>query len=330
MTLMFADMRGFTRLCQTVRNDEHICKVIADFLSMLADEVLGHGGMVNKKLGDGVLALFRQEDSARKAVACAFRMEDRFRELHLKWTAFVPERIAFLDIGIGIVTAPVMVGAIGTGNMRDFTAIGTPVILAAALEKQARNGRRILSDKDTYFAVRDLVDDESDPVEFPLHKPDQPTITSYDQYHLVRRGTAPPKTTPTIRVFLCHASDDKPRVRELYEQLRSDGIEPWLDERSLEPGAEWEQIIPDAVRDCRFVLVCLSGRSVLKAGYVQREIKLALDVADEKPEGSIFIIPVRLDDCETPKRLRRWQCVDLFESDGYRRLVRSMHAQGDL
>jgi class 3 adenylate cyclase len=55
---------------------------------------------------------------------------------------------------VGIATASVMPGAIGTGNLRDFTAIGTPVILAAAFEKEARGGRRILADKDTYFAPK--------------------------------------------------------------------------------------------------------------------------------------------------------------------------------
>jgi adenylate cyclase len=329
LTVMFADMRGFTRLCQTLRNDAQICEVLSDFMTMLADAVLANGGMVNKKLGDGLLALFRQPDSARKAVACAFSMEDRFQELRVSWSLRVPEKIAFLDIGIGIVTAPVMLGAIGTGNLRDFTAIGTPVILAAAFEKEARGGRRILADKDTYFAAKDLVEEQASPGEFPLHKPDQPTITSYDQYHLVRRTTARTAAAGAapIKAFLCHASEDKPLVTDLYHKLRSDGIDAWLDKQDIQPGEEWAMAIPRAVRASHVVLVCVSSRSVGKEGYLQKEIKHVLDVADEKLEDAIFLIPIRLEECRIPQRLSRWQWVDLFEGDGYDKLIRSLRAR---
>jgi hypothetical protein len=48
---------------------------------------------------------------------------------------------------------------------------------------------------------------------------------------------------------------------------------------------------------------------------------MVLDVADEKPEGSIFLIPVRLEVCELPERLRRWQRVDYFSPNGYQKLL---------
>src|SRR5919202_6458835 len=51
---------------------------------------------------------------------------------------------------------------------------------------------------------------------------------------------------------------------------------------------------------------------------------MALDVADEKPEGAIFIIPLKLEECNVPDRLRRWQWVSFFEEDGYERLVRAL------
>src|SRR6185369_12354195 len=55
---------------------------------------------------------------------------------------------------------------------------------------------------------------------------------------------------------------------------------------------------------------------VNKAGFVQKEIRLALDVADLQPEGSIFLIPTRLKDCDVPIRLRKWQWVDLWTPAG--------------
>ncbi len=127
-------------------------------------------------------------------------------------------------------------------------------------------------------------------------------------------------------VFLCHSSSDKPSVRELRAKLISDGMQPWLDEEDILPGENWEEAIRKAIRASNTVLVCLSMTSVSKVGYLQTEIKTVLDAADEQPEGTIFLIPVRLEPCEVPPRLTKWQWVDLFDESGYRRLMRSLRA----
>jgi formylglycine-generating enzyme required for sulfatase activity len=132
-----------------------------------------------------------------------------------------------------------------------------------------------------------------------------------------------------LRVFLCHASGDKPAVRDLYRRLRSDGIAPWLAEEDLLPGQDWQLEIPKAVRSSDAVIICLSSRAITKAGYVQKEIKYALDVADEQPEGAIFLIPVRLEECEVPERLQRWQWVDFFQEKGYDRLLRALRQRAE-
>jgi class 3 adenylate cyclase len=127
-----------------------------------------------------------------------------------------------------------------------------------------------------------------------------------------------------LRIFLCHSSGDKPAVRELYKRLQADGFDPWLDEENLEAGQEWEKEIPKAVRNSDVVIVCLSNGSVNKRGYVQKEIKFALDVAEEQPEGSIFLVPTRLENCDVPETLGRWHRVNLFEAQGYARLLRAL------
>lgn len=132
-----------------------------------------------------------------------------------------------------------------------------------------------------------------------------------------------------LRLFLCHSSDDKPRVREFYKRLQSDGFDPWLDEENILAGQKWEDAIEEAVAGADVVIVCLSTHSVNKEGYVQKEIKLALDAADKKPEGTIYIIPVKLEECEVPKRLRPWQWVNLFEERGYEKLLRSLQSRAN-
>jgi TIR domain-containing protein len=124
-----------------------------------------------------------------------------------------------------------------------------------------------------------------------------------------------------LKVFLCHGKEDKAAVRELYTLLQEEGMQPWLDEEDIEPGALWDIAIQDAVRDCHIVLVCLSHTSVKKDGYIQKEIKYALDKADEKPEGTTYIIPAKLEDCDVPRRLSQWQWVNLYDKGGYERLL---------
>jgi hypothetical protein len=74
------------------------------------------------------------------------------------------------------------------------------------------------------------------------------------------------------------------------------------------------------------VAVCLSRASTTKEGFVQKEIRYALDELDSRPTGTILIVPVRLEDCDVPVRLRSWQWVDLFEEPGFDRLVSSLNA----
>jgi formylglycine-generating enzyme required for sulfatase activity len=130
-------------------------------------------------------------------------------------------------------------------------------------------------------------------------------------------------TNRPLRVFLCHSSNDKPAVRELYQKLRAEPwIQPWLDEEELYPGQDWNMEIEKAVEAADAIIVCLTKSSITKEGYIQKEIKTALDFADYKPEGTVFIIPVRLEECIPPKRLGRWQYADYFEGQRERALKR--------
>lgn len=139
---------------------------------------------------------------------------------------------------------------------------------------------------------------------------------------------APQTASPIpLVVFLCHSSNDKPAVRTLYQRLKAKGVDVWLDEVSLLPGQLWEKEIPAAVHRSDAILVCLSRASVTRTGYVQREIKYALDAAEQQSDESIFLIPARLEDCEIPERLRKWHWVDLFTADGFDRLVTSLQAR---
>jgi len=82
------------------------------------------------------------------------------------------------------------------------------------------------------------------------------------------------------------------------------------------------------VREADVVVVCLS-KSFNLEGFRQREVRWALDKAMDKPDGDIFIIPARLEECDTPNSLQRWHWVDLFENNGYERLMRALMARAE-
>ncbi|MEW5941433.1 MAG: TIR domain-containing protein, partial [Chloroflexota bacterium] len=133
-------------------------------------------------------------------------------------------------------------------------------------------------------------------------------------------------TDRPLNVFLCYARSDLDAVRGLYQRLTRDGIAAWFDKESLLPGQDWRLEIRRAVEKSDVVIVCLS-KNFNTAGFQQKEVRLALDTADEKPEGEIFIIPVRLEECDGPDSLTRWQWVDFFEKDGYRHLRRALEVR---
>ncbi len=130
------------------------------------------------------------------------------------------------------------------------------------------------------------------------------------------------------RIFLCHAKEDKPRVKELYHQLKEAGYHPWLDEEDLLPGQDWWAEIKKIISNpYNLVVVCLSAQSVTKRGVVQREIKRALDVLEEMPEDTIYLIPARLEDCRVPDRLSDLHWVNLFEADGFEKLRQALDSE---
>ncbi|MBL8097857.1 MAG: TIR domain-containing protein [Anaerolineales bacterium] len=127
-----------------------------------------------------------------------------------------------------------------------------------------------------------------------------------------------------LKVFLCHASADKPKVRELYRYLRRRGINPWFDEEHLVGGQDWQIEIPKALATSDAIIICLTKNSVDKEGYIQKEIKFALDKALEMPEGKIFLIPVKFEECEVPFALSRYQWVDLTIEAGYTKMMKAL------
>ncbi|MDB9507771.1 SUMF1/EgtB/PvdO family nonheme iron enzyme [Microcystis aeruginosa CS-338/01] len=138
-----------------------------------------------------------------------------------------------------------------------------------------------------------------------------------------------------IQIFLAHASEDKPAVLALYNRLKQAGYKPWLDKKDLIAGQIWRDEIPKAIKASQIFLACLSGKSANKQGYIQRELRIALDTLGEMLPGTIFFIPMRLEECEIPDlrlaevglNLRDIHRLDYWEEDGFEQLERAITHQ---
>jgi formylglycine-generating enzyme required for sulfatase activity len=127
-----------------------------------------------------------------------------------------------------------------------------------------------------------------------------------------------------VRIFLSYTRADQTHVERLYQQLRQAGFTPWMDTKDLLPGQKFEYYIKQAIRQSDFFLACLSKKSVNRRGVLQREIKEALDVLQERLESDIFLIPVRLEDCDVPESLREFHWANVYEDDGLQKLLQAI------
>ncbi len=127
-------------------------------------------------------------------------------------------------------------------------------------------------------------------------------------------------------IFISYAKEDINYAEKLYEYLLSKNYNPWLDKKKLNVGQNWEFYIQDALHKADFIILLLSKKSVNKRGYVQREFKKALYYCEEKLESDIFIIPIKIDDCEVPMNLNKFQWVE-YDNNAFDQIVKSIEIQ---
>jgi len=121
--------------------------------------------------------------------------------------------------------------------------------------------------------------------------------------------------TSEVSVFISYARGDLDTANRLRDDFEDAGIKIWLDKENLLPGQDWKLAIREAMEESDFLIILLSSHSLKKRGYIQKEMRMALDLLGEFPKGKTFIIPVRIDDCKPEdEELRNLQWADLFPS----------------
>lgn len=129
-------------------------------------------------------------------------------------------------------------------------------------------------------------------------------------------------------VFISYASPDRERVQPFCDHLKGEGFNVWIDHEQLKPGQNWDFEIRRALGHADFVLIFISNNSVTRRGYVQRELKVALDRLSEMLTDDIFIVPVLLDaEVTRPTELAHLHYVLASQADCRERIVDAIHEQ---
>jgi len=146
ITILFADIRGFTRISEHAP-PEKIVQLLNRYFSAMTDIIFAHGGTLDKYLGDGLMALFgaptTTPQDAANALSAAVAMQRRMIGINVE---LLEEGFAEIGIGIGLHTGEVTVGYIGSERRSEYTAIGDSVNTASRLESNAKGGEILVSE----------------------------------------------------------------------------------------------------------------------------------------------------------------------------------------
>lgn len=157
LTIVFWDIRGFSRLCEILKgHPDLIAGFLKDYCEAAAKVIFSNEGVLDKFIGDGVMALFgvlnhADDDGkadASRAVASAVELRDRFASVLAdwmkKWQMYVPDKIE-IGLGCGIHTGETLAGNVGTEFRDQFTALGPHVNFAARIEARSHSEQIIIS-----------------------------------------------------------------------------------------------------------------------------------------------------------------------------------------
>jgi adenylate cyclase len=146
VTILFADVRGFTRMSEKMEPQE-VVELLNEYFTEMTDLVFENGGTLDKYLGDGLMAVFgaplTKPDDAVRAVKTAIEMQKALHRLNQDWEA---KGQRSLKIGLGINTGPVTAGNIGSARRMDYTVIGDAVNISSRLCANAAGGQILISE----------------------------------------------------------------------------------------------------------------------------------------------------------------------------------------
>jgi class 3 adenylate cyclase len=172
LTVFFTDIRGFTTISETLSLEE-LNSFLNDFYTSVTQVIIRFGGLINKFIGDEVMALFNidgsLEDHPARALKAAVELVRTMGEVNM-----IRERRGEtpIHLGVGINCGDVLIGTFGSSLRQDYTAIGDTVNTAARLQSKAGPGEIVVSQK-VYDSASDVIAEAEDMGEIPLKGKDR-------------------------------------------------------------------------------------------------------------------------------------------------------------
>jgi adenylate cyclase len=156
VTILLADIRGFTALAETY-SAVTIISMLNRFYGLMSEVIVKYGGTIDKLMGDSIMVLFgapvQRPDDVQRAMACAVEMQQTMNEFNQQNESL---GLPALYIGIGINTGDVVAGSVGSDHHREYTVIGDQVNLASRIEAQSLRGQILLGEA-TYQLAKDYI-----------------------------------------------------------------------------------------------------------------------------------------------------------------------------
>ncbi len=163
VSVLFSDIRGFTRMSQHIPPDRIASFLNNDYFTPLGEIAYEHNGVVDKHIGDSIMVVFgslvEDDDHAIRAVKTAVSMQEKAKKIDRGLSKSNGLR---LRIGIGVSTGKVFSGILGSRRIKAFTSVGMPVNIAARLQGMAASGEIIISDR-TFQNLQGRIDAENLP-----------------------------------------------------------------------------------------------------------------------------------------------------------------------
>jgi class 3 adenylate cyclase len=159
LTIVFWDVSGFSNLCNVLKNEPHlIVEFLQEYFTMANKIIHKHNGVLDKFIGDGIMAYFGYKDSddggiegAVDLINAAFELQKTFEKIKSEWIQIWKKQfhhydVTTIDLKCGINTGETLVGKLSTIERDQFTAFGPTVNLASRLEERAECNQIIVSE----------------------------------------------------------------------------------------------------------------------------------------------------------------------------------------
>lgn len=160
VTILFADIRGFTPTAEKMQPEE-LCALLNDYFTEMVEVVFRHDGILDKFIGDAIMAIWNapidQPDGPLRAVRAALEMQRGIANLNVRFQA---QGRPPIGVGIGISTGEVVAGKMGSSRKWEYTVIGDHVNLAQRIESKTEAGQVRISES-TYTLLADRVEVET-------------------------------------------------------------------------------------------------------------------------------------------------------------------------